>query len=278
MPRLSANDIELAYDANGSGEPLVLVHGGWSDRHNWQPVAGTLAQTFQVVAYDRRGHGRSERPADQGTRRDQEDDLAALIEGVGCAPAHVAGTSFGGSIALGLATRRPDLVRSVIVHEPPLMSLVAADPAIQPLLEAVEGTLGAVRARLVGGDVEGGARQFVEEIALGPGAWEMLPAPLRATMIDSAPAFISEQRDPLWHTIDTRELARIACPVLLTQGDASPAWFRAIVARLADATDGAQVHTYRGAGHAPHITHPDAYLEAVTSFLVRAVRPATELV
>jgi pimeloyl-ACP methyl ester carboxylesterase len=273
MRHVSADHVELHYEVSGRGDPLVLVHGGWSDHDNWQPVAPGLGRSFHVVAYDRRGHGRSERPFDQGTRRDQEDDLAALIEALDQAPAHVVGTSFGASIAIGLATRRPELVRSVIAHEPPLISVVADDPELQPLLGEVQATIGSVLERLAREDIEGGARQFVEEIALGPGAWEQLPEPFRKTMIDSAPAFVSEQRDSNWASVDLAELSLLRCPVLLTQGDQSPSWFLGIVAKLAEATDGAEVRTYRGAGHAPHITHPNDYLAMVTDFLARSREP-----
>jgi pimeloyl-ACP methyl ester carboxylesterase len=252
----------------GSGEPLVLVHGGWSDRNNWLPVAPGLARSFSVVAYDRRNHGLSEngRP---GSRHDQEDDLAALIEGIAGEPTNVVGTSFGGSIAIGLASRRPDLVRRLIVHEPPLVSVAADDPEAGPQLDAVKATVQAVLARVEGGDAAGAAEQFVEEVALGPGAWALLPQPLRQTMMGAAEAFAAEQRDPLWDHIDVGALRDIECPVLITQGDQSPAWFRLIVAKLAEATQHAEIHTYHGAGHAPHITHPDDYLAAVTESLTR---------
>jgi pimeloyl-ACP methyl ester carboxylesterase len=269
MPRISANDLELHYELAGSGEPLVLVHGGWSTHQNWQPVLPGLATSHRVVAYDRRGHGHSPR-CEQGTRRDQEDDLAALIEALDLAPAHLVGTSFGASIAIGLAARRPQLVRSVIAHEPPLMSLVADDPAARPLLAEVRATIEAVLARLAQGDTKGGARQFVEQVALGPGAWRQLPEPLRATMVESAASFAAEQQDPDWASVDPAALARVQCPVLLTQGDQSPLWFRQIVARLAQRIDGAQIHTYRGAGHAPHLTNPDDYLATAKAFLAGA--------
>ena len=269
MPRMSTSEVELNYDLTGSGETLVLVHGGWSDRNNWVTVAADLARSFTVVAYDRRGHGLSERGS-QGSRRDQEDDLAALIEGVAGEPAHVAGTSFGGSIALGLASRRPELVRSVTAHEPPLISVAADDPGVQPHLAAVQATVQAVIARVERGDAAGAAEQFVEEVALGPGGWALLPQPLRETMVDSAPAFVAEQKDEMWASVDLDALAGIECPLLLTQGDESPPWFGPIVAKLADAIDPAEVHTYRGAGHAPHLTHPGDYLAAVTRFLSRS--------
>ena len=275
MPRISTDEVELNYDVAGSGETLVLVHGGWSDRNNWQAVVPELTRSFRVVGYDRRGHGGSQRDV-EGSRRDQEDDLAALIEGLGGEPANVAGTSFGASIAVGLASRRPELVRSVIAHEPPLISVAADDPAVRSQLEAVQATVGAVGARVERGDAGGAAEQFVEEVALGPGAWELLPQPLRETMVDSAHAFVAEQRDPMWASVELAALANLECPLLLTQGDESPPWFRPIVAKLAEAIDHAEVHTYRGAGHAPHLTHPGDYLTAVVGFLSRVPERAIE--
>ena len=269
MPRISANGVELNYDLTGSGETLVLVHGSWSDRHNWLPVSGELARSFGVVAYDRRGHGLSTRDV-PGTRRDQEDDLAALIETVAGEPVHVAGTSFGGSIALGLAARRPELFRSVIAHEPPLISLVADDAEIRVLLEAVDASVSAVRERIERGDARGAAEQFVEEIALGPGAWGLLPQPLRETMVDSASSFAAEQQDPAWADLDLGALEASTFPLLITQGDESPPLFAPIVAELGDVIGHAEVHTYRGAGHAPHLTHPGEYLAAVKDFLSAA--------
>ena len=258
----------VAYEATGSGEPLVLVHGGWSDHHNWDPVVPALARSFRVIAYDRPGHGQS--AFDPGTRRDQEDDLGPLIEELGSARAHVVGTSYGGAIALGLAGRRPDVVRSVIAHEPPLISVAGDDPEIRPQLEAVGATIQSIIRQVARGQAEAGARQFVEEVALGPGAWAQLPVPLRETMVQSAPAFVAEQQDPDWADVDPAAVARLRCPVLLTQGDQSPRWFLGIVEKLDETIDVAEVRTYVGAGHAPHITHPDEYLARVTGFLAGA--------
>ena len=267
MPRTNANGIELNYDEAGNGDTVVLVHGGWSDRNNWFPVVPALAESFRVVAYDRRGHGFSQRDV-VGTRRDQEDDLAGLIESLG-GKAHVIGTSFGGSISLGLATRRPDLVSSVVVHEPPLISVAARNPDAQHQLAAVDATIEDVKGLVSTGDVEAAARLFVEEIALGPGAWDLLPPPLREVMADGGLAFVAEQRDPAWASIDLAELANVAAPMLITDGDASPPWFGPITKRLVEAVPGVTAHTYEGSGHAPHLTHPEDYLSVVGEFLSR---------
>lgn len=109
MPLVEVNGVR----DTGHGPPIVLVHGSWDDRHVWALVEDDLAKSFRVVSYDRRGHTDSEESPEPGTRRDDEDDLAALIEALGLAPASLVGNSFGGSITLGLAARRPELVRSV---------------------------------------------------------------------------------------------------------------------------------------------------------------------
>ncbi len=273
MPHTKVNGIELSYGESGNGETVVLVHGGWSDRNNFFAVTPTLAESFRTIAYDRRGHGLSERGV-VGTRRDQEDDLGALIEGLG-GEATVVGTSFGGSIAIGLASRRPELVSRLIVHEPPLISIAADDPNFRAQLEAVRVSLQEVAALVEQRDAEGAACKFVEEVALGPGAWEMLPPPIREVMIDGAASFLAEQQDPAWSAIDLADLAKISCPALITDGDASPPWFRPITASLGEAIPGSMRHTYQGAGHSPHLTHPEDYLSVVGEFISRQNETAT---
>ncbi|MFF1560376.1 alpha/beta fold hydrolase [Streptomyces sp. NPDC058279] len=264
MPRARVNGVELFYEVTGKGDPLVLVHGSWVDHHSWDAVALRLAESYRVLVYDRRGHSRSERPPGQGTRTQDEDDLAALIETLDLAPAHVAGSSFGGSIALGLATRRPDLFRSLAAHEPPLPGLVEGDQEAQ----AARLRLDAVFADIRGGDHEAAARRFVEEVVSGPGEWDRVPESVRETFIANAPTFLDEQSDPAWALVDLPRLAAgYTGPALLTTGSEGMPWFPGIVATLAKALRGARVVTLEGAGHVPHLTHPDAYVDTLTAFL-----------
>ena len=171
MPSSVINGVELHFDDAGSGQPLVLVHGSWTDRRSWDLVAPSLAERFRVVMYDRRGHSQSERPPGQGSVQEDVADLASLIESLNLAPAHVVGNSFGGSITLRLAAERPDLLNSLSVHEPPLFGLLAEDPTFAPVLKATSGAMEGVIALINSGDMEGGARQFMEMV-IGPGAWE----------------------------------------------------------------------------------------------------------
>jgi pimeloyl-ACP methyl ester carboxylesterase len=265
--RQRINGAELYCELTGSGDPLVFVHGSWVDHASWQLVVPDLARSFLVLTYDRRGHSLSERPLGQGSRREDEADLAALVEALDLAPAHVVGNSFGGSIALGLAARRPDLFRSLIVHEAPLMGLVAGDAELRPLMKELQGRFDSVVAQLRAGDIAGGTRRFVEEIALGPGAWEQLPEEVRQRNMNNAPTFLDELQDAEWANLDVSALSSFSSPALLTQGDQSPPWFPKIMSKLAGTIDGAERLTFAGAGHVPQLTHPHEYVRAVVEFV-----------
>jgi len=92
MPTSQVNGIRVYWEINGDvGDPMVLVHGSWGDHQNWAAAVPALSRSFRVLTYDRRGHSRSERPAGQGSVRDDVADLAALLVELRHSPAHVVG-------------------------------------------------------------------------------------------------------------------------------------------------------------------------------------------
>ncbi|MFD0346686.1 alpha/beta fold hydrolase [Kitasatospora aburaviensis] len=146
MAAIRVNGVSLYYEARGSGPGVVLVHGSWSDADSWARVVPGLAEQAAVVAYDRRGHSRSEDLLTQGSVYEDAADLAGLIEGLGLAPAFVCGDSYGSLVTLRLAAARPDLLRGVAVHEPPGTSMLLADPDLRPIGTAFAGRIAAVRS------------------------------------------------------------------------------------------------------------------------------------
>ena len=265
MPLVDVDGLRLSVEESGTGDPLVLVHGSWDARQVWALIEEGLAQRFRVVSYDRRGHGGSEDGAEPGSRRDDEGDLADLIIALDLAPANVVANSFGASIALGLAARKPELFQTLCGHEPPLMALAADDPVVAQVGEA----LGPVLELIERGETDTAAHDFVENIAVGPGGWEATPEDERASLAAHAHTFAGEQRDPAWAEIDLDALRAIEFPVLFTQGDQSPPFFSKIIALLAGAIDRAEVMTLPGAGHIPHLTHPAEYSSLISQFAAR---------
>jgi pimeloyl-ACP methyl ester carboxylesterase len=105
----------IAYREKGSGPPIVLLHGWPLDGREWWRQLDALSDEFRVVAWDAPGAGRSSDPPPSFRLADWAACLATFIEVVDAAPAHVAGLSFGGGLALELFRQRPDVVRSLVL-------------------------------------------------------------------------------------------------------------------------------------------------------------------
>jgi pimeloyl-ACP methyl ester carboxylesterase len=158
-------------------------------------------------------------------------------------------------ITLRLAAARPELFRSLLVHEPPLFGILGSFPPAEPI-QAAQTRIRAVIDLLQKGEMEAAARQFMDNVAFGPGAWQQFPPEMRRTSVDNAPTFLDEERDSESRTIALSGLAGFSRPMLLTQGDQ-------------EALPGAEHQTLVGTGHVPQVTHPDEYVRTIESFIGR---------
>ena len=112
---ISANGLNMYYEEYGSGEPLVLVHGGLGTSADWAPQIPLLSKHYQVFVPDSRGHGKTNNPSGELSYRLMADDLAAFIHGLGLNKPLVCGYSDGGQIALELGMRYPGLAKALVV-------------------------------------------------------------------------------------------------------------------------------------------------------------------
>ncbi len=119
MPKIDANGITIYYEIHGSGEPLVLIAGLGYDHWMWHRMIPGLAERFQVIAFDNRGVGKTDKPEGPYTAQLLADDVAALVAGLleplGKSSAHVMGHSMGGFVAQALVLDRPDLVDKLVL-------------------------------------------------------------------------------------------------------------------------------------------------------------------
>ena len=109
---LETNGARIAYDVDGSGPAVVLVHAGVANRSMWDDQVAALRNAYRVIRYDTRGFGETETDAVEFSNR---ADIAALLDHLGEPAAHVVGLSRGGQIALDFAIESPDRVRSLTV-------------------------------------------------------------------------------------------------------------------------------------------------------------------
>jgi pimeloyl-ACP methyl ester carboxylesterase len=130
MERARVNGVELEYQLQGSGEPVLLLHGGLLADEN-TPLLGEPALTdgYQLINYHRRGFAGSEHPDGQAKIADQVADARALLAELGVERTHVVGHSLGGVIGLQLALDDAETVHSLVLLEPALMGAIAKSQA-----------------------------------------------------------------------------------------------------------------------------------------------------
>jgi pimeloyl-ACP methyl ester carboxylesterase len=109
------NGLQMYYEIQGQGEPLMLLHGAYGTIDMWGPVLPALAEHHQVIAVELQGHGHTADIDDRPFSYEQmADDVAALMGHLGIAQADVVGYSMGGSTGLQVAIRHPELVRKLV--------------------------------------------------------------------------------------------------------------------------------------------------------------------
>ena len=267
MPVANLNDTPIAYQIDGTGVPLVLVHGSWTDRRTWSSLVTYLIRTFQVVSYDHRGHGESAGDPAVGTVHDDVADLAALIEYLGLAPANIVANSYGSNIALRFAATHLDLAAGLVCHEPGLFDLLESTPAGSKIAAREWQNFRKLEAMLADGDFRATAKWYVDR-EFGPGTFDSFDDAARDRMLHNTPTMLRELKDPDSHRADIGPLMNLAGPVLLTQGDDTAAWVDGVIEELLHILPNAKKRLITGAGHFPHRTHPEEYARVIEEFLV----------
>ena len=267
MATIPVNGIDMYYESQGDGESLVLLHGAFNNHGWWALMAPALATSYRVVTCDLRGHGTTPIGKERVRFADHVADVGALIDGLDLAPAHLVGYSLGATIALRLATERPELVASVCAHEPGASGAMWSAPEVRASLEMrqelfdVQATVFRLFDRIAA-DPRTGIDEFIEWVA--PGRSSLVPSDVRDAMIAAAPANAPIDLESSWLDLDA--LARFSGPVTVSVGDATPAEFFRLVARaVADTVPSVRHHTIAGAGHVPVIDHAAEWVEIIRS-------------
>lgn len=281
MARLTVNGVSLEVFEEGAGEPLVLIHGSASDYRTWEIQRPVLSGHFRVVTYSRRYHWPNERirSGQDYSMPEHVADLGALLRSLDAAPAHLVGHSYGGFLALLLAMREPDLVRTLVLMEPPAVTLfVSPKPKPQELLglffrrPATALAVFRFGARGIApatdaarrGDLDAMLRIFASA-TLGDDAFRRLSdarlEQARANLIPEE--MLGSGLSPLEET----EVMDVQHPTLLLTGARSPGVFHRVADRLEEILPRVERRTIPEASHILHEDNAGAFEEAVLPFL-----------
>lgn len=261
----------LAHKVDGAGAPLLLLNGGMMSIAAWDPIALQLAGAFRIVRCDLRGQllspfQESDRGADSYALADHASDVVALLDHLGLDRVHLAGTSFGGEVAMVVAADYPERVSSLAV--------MTATDRLTPRMRAAARAL-AMQARAAAEGSIGGGMVFR---ALAPGAFSerwLAEQPagfveIRARLFDALPpAFFAGLASIMQSLLGldlTERLPRIAVPTLVVGAGRDRTFPPEHSRAIAEAIPGAQLEVLDECGHAAVVENPGAIVDLVRAF------------
>jgi pimeloyl-ACP methyl ester carboxylesterase len=278
-------DTTLAYVERGDGDPLVLVHGDLSDLRTWAPQLEHFGRSHRAVAYSRR-YARPNQdiaPGELDELPTHADDLAALLEAIGAAPAHLVGNSSGAFACLLLAIARPDLVRTLVLCEPPVLTLfVSGRPRPSEMLRVfarsprTAATIAKFGATVVApaerdfrrGEDERGMLRFANGV-LGRERFARMPEERRRQAAENRSGLRASLLGPGFPPLADADVRAIDRPVLLMGGAESPVLFARLLDRLEELLPRVERTVVPGASHAMHEENAAFVNDTIDAFLAR---------
>ncbi len=260
MPDAANDNVTVHYEDEGSGEPLLLIHGHTMDGRIWTPVMPTLLGAgLRVLRPDLRGHGRSTRPDSGYHVSHHAADMVAVLEDAGIDATTAVGYSIGGAIALEMAVTLADRIRGLVLVSPVMPDRPFEPTFMENLKEVARVTRG----------------QGIESAMLGPWASSPLfafsfskPAIREAAMsiIREFPGaeYLATERDQVkrsWSVPD--RLAEIEVPTTVIAGDSEMPGFRAFAEEAASGIPGARLEILDRCGHLLPLEEPDRLVNAI---------------
>jgi pimeloyl-ACP methyl ester carboxylesterase len=262
MQQARINGVELAYDLQGAGEPLVLIHGAQGDRSMFAGIAPAFATQFQVLTFDQRGSGQSEKPDMEYSIAMLADDTAVLMEHVGFASAHIVGVSMGGMIAQELALRHPRMVRSLVLGCTTPGGPKAVRLGGDALTNAYSTTPMSAEERGKALAEAAFTKGYIEQHP------EIIPAMIEARRQRPLDPLALAHRMKAAYAHDTYDrLSQIVCPTLVITGkdDVLISWENSRI--LAERILVAKLVLLEPAGHCFWLEQPEQSREAILAFL-----------
>jgi 3-oxoadipate enol-lactonase len=257
MSILTVNNISLYYETHGQGQPLVFIHGLGSSTKDWENQIPVFADKYQVIAFDLRRHGQSEKPEGPYTIPMFAADLAGLLNALKIDSAHIVGISLGGAVAFQFALDYPEMVKS--------LTIVNSAPTLGGTPEQAKQEID----RRVGIVQQFGMKAMGQNLAPA-----LFPDPnhgnLRETFVErwaanDPKAYIEATRSMLgWDVTD--QLPKIQCPVLILAADQDygPVAVKEAYAKL---LPNARLEVVPNTHHAVPIERPEEFNTVLAQFL-----------
>jgi len=258
------NGYPMIYQDRGSGTPLVLVHGSLCDYRVWRFQSEPFAQAHRVINVSLRHY--YPEPWD-GVGADfsftqHADDLAVLFTKLELGKVHLLGHSRGGAVAIELAKKHPELLRSLMLADPAAKLEIPETPESAKALAFRSALYANLRKEVTKGNIEGGTARFMDDLN-GAGAWSRMPRSVQERMIQNV--WTAMVDDPVPLTKD-EELRKLTLPILTLTGEKSPPMFGLLLNEMRKRGNFPAPIVIGSAAHAMNTENPNMFNDSVLQF------------
>jgi pimeloyl-ACP methyl ester carboxylesterase len=265
------NGVRLPYVEQGTGEPMVFVHGAPADLRAWEPVRHEIAKRYRFIAYTQRYFGIEPWPDDgkNYSVATLADDLTKFIKALDAGPVHLVGWSYGGLVAVAAAINDPSSVRSLILYEASVISVLPAESAEAKMAREDRAKMFApFVAAAKAGDFVKAAKSLQEGVfQLAPGEFDRLPQEWQTRVLDNArivPLLLAAPPPPAVTCNMLRDFTR---PTLVIRGEKTLAFYALTTDAIGKCVSGARRVVLQNADHGGPARHPTAFVDAIFDFL-----------
>jgi len=265
--QITANGTPLTYVEEGKGVPVVLVHGAVGDYRTWTGEMADFASRYHVIAYSLRSHYPNTWTDGPYSAQVHKADLVALLQALNLGPVHLVGHSYGGLMATVVAREHPELVRSLVLAEPSLNGLIAANEDAKAQLAQVGTVMKTAQGLVQKGESEQAVIAFIDFVNEPGGGFKGIPEFYRNGMLQNASTVkpLLASPPPPSFTCDDAKTMTVA--TLLVEGQLTHEFRRMVNAELQRCLPHAERTVVPGAAHPLEMVKPQEFNAAVLQFL-----------
>ncbi len=223
VKEMPVNGVSLAYVEEGKGAVVLFVHGAMGDWRTWDGLRPFITEKYRYVSYSRRYHYPNAWPDDgrNYSVRQHVEDLAAFIRAINVGPVNLVGNSYSGYLATVIAIEHPELLRSVVIGEPGIASLIMNSPEGEQIIADHRRRGAAMREAIRAGDSEKAAILLYDETEGEVGAFNKIPKAQQQRWLANAKT-IGPMLAGAPYPLSCEKIGEIRVPTLVVRGERTP--------------------------------------------------------
>ncbi len=267
LQKIDVDGVELHYVEKGSGEPLILLHGGLFDYRSWEPQFEEFAKKYRVISYSRRFSYPNKNSLDLKYRPAITDaeDLRRFLAKLGLKRVHLVGLSYGAFTGLIFVAAHPEMVLSMVLAEPPAHQLVRDLPGGEAMYQSFLNDLKPMVEAFRLGDDRRAIVIFNQKMGRD---FDKLPKPDATLMLQNAPALKAINLSPEpFPAISKRALRKLKVRMLMIKSERADRLHGMVADEIARLIPNAESVVIPNSGHNSPRDNPQFFNTAVLEFL-----------